>query len=177
MLPVISIDELLDASPKFVADIIHGLVVTAARKNFVDVMSKETDLANLITAKMVIEANTKTVKTAISAETVTSFVKHITDIMTAKSVKAGTINIVTTLVKGKFNSQVLNRHIKHEAAFAPILESVVGYLAATDEAGEMLLSEDDLDLYMPLADLLAANLKRFVDEAQTEDEELNLGDL
>ena len=30
---------------------------------------------------------------------------------------------------------------------------------------------------MPLADVLAANFKRFVDEAQTEDEELNLGDL
>ena len=52
----------------------------------------------------------------------------------------------------------------------------------SDDANQLtfivsVFSEDDLDLYMPLADLLAANLKRFVDEAQTEDEELNLGDL
>ena len=168
-LPVIAIDDLLacEGGEAFLADMIHNLVVKAARDNFVDPMTTpETGLATAIDAAMVIAANKSKRVTAVSAEIVADYVKHVNAVMTAKNVKAGTIAVVSELVKGKFSAATLNKNRKHEAAFLALLEAAINYAQE--------LGESDQIRFTPLLELMASNYESWLKAEQEEEEGLEL---
>ena len=161
-LPTIDVADLAASNPQFVADMVHALVVKTARKMFVDQYKPVGD----ITIADVISANTNAGRATVSTELLAAFVEFINQVMAAKNVKAGTVATVTALVKGKFNSQVLNKYLKSAEAFPVILESVVGYLEHAEP--------EQAEAFSPVCDLLVSNLTRWIESNNTETEELDI---
>lgn len=162
-LPIIELIDLATESPAFVADMIHKLVATTARKMFVDQYKPlgEIKLSDIV------RENTAAGRSSVSTELLDAFLEFITAVMTEKAVAAGTIATVQALVKGKFNTQVLNKYGKMADAFPTILEKVVGYLQHAEP--------EDAEQFVPVCDLLTSNLVRYLEADATDDEELDFG--
>lgn len=162
-LPIVSVVDLATHNPAFVQELVDKLVSASAKKLFID---KYQDVGEL-TLDMIIAANTPAPRSSVPAELLVAFSGFVAEVMTEKQVKAGTMSTVLDMIKGKFNTNVLNKYAKMSEMFPQIMEKILGYVEDhADEQAQLA--------FVPVCELLASNLERFLAAEATADDELDL---
>jgi hypothetical protein len=162
-LPVYTAADFEAVNPQFLADLLHAAVETTARKMFVDAGGPEVE----ITIADVIAANTATGRIAVSAETIASFGKWVTDSLAEQGQPAGTVSIIGALIKNKFNTATLTK-------FRDSADQIPAVLAILKQFS---LAEGALPEYADAVSLFDTNLTNYTIALNTKSEVLDLSGL